>query len=81
MASTRRLTAILAADVAGYSRLMGADEELKAHLRSGPPARRYSGKGHTSQKHSNLCENASFSAGVDSFWRVNSLEIVGMHQY
>jgi TolB-like protein/class 3 adenylate cyclase len=38
MASTRRLTAILAADVAGYSRLMGSDEEgtherLKAHLR------------------------------------------------
>jgi len=38
MASTRRLTAILAADVAGYSRLMGADEEgtherLKAHFR------------------------------------------------
>jgi TolB-like protein/class 3 adenylate cyclase len=37
MASTRRLTAIFAADVAGYSRLMGADEEgtherLKAHL-------------------------------------------------
>ena len=27
MASTHRLTAILAADVAGYSRLMGADEE------------------------------------------------------
>src|SRR6516165_7018030 len=38
MASTRRLAAILAADVAGYSRLMGADEEgtherLKAHFR------------------------------------------------
>jgi len=38
MASTRRLAAILAADVAEYSRLMGADEEgtherLKAHLR------------------------------------------------
>src|SRR5215472_17240218 len=38
MASTRRLAAILAADVAGYSRLMGADEEgtherLKAHCR------------------------------------------------
>jgi TolB-like protein/class 3 adenylate cyclase/Flp pilus assembly protein TadD len=38
MASTRRLAAILAADVAGYSRLMGADEEgthnrLRAHLR------------------------------------------------
>jgi len=38
MASTRRLAAIFAADVAGYSRLMGADEEgtherLQAHLR------------------------------------------------
>jgi adenylate cyclase len=38
MPSVRRLTAILAADVAGYSRLMGADEEgthrrLQAHLR------------------------------------------------
>jgi adenylate cyclase len=38
MRQTRRLAAILAADVAGYSRLMGADEEgtherLKAHLR------------------------------------------------
>jgi class 3 adenylate cyclase len=37
MASTRRLAAIVAADVAGYSRLMGADEEgtherLKTHL-------------------------------------------------
>ena len=37
MSQTRRLAAILAADVAGYSRLMGADEEgtherLKAHL-------------------------------------------------
>jgi adenylate cyclase len=37
MASTRRLTAIFAADVAGYSRLMGADEEdtherLQAHF-------------------------------------------------
>ena len=27
MTQTRRLAAILAADVAGYSRLMGADEE------------------------------------------------------
>src|SRR5262249_52246304 len=38
MSQPRRLAAILAADVAGYSRLMGADEEgtherLKAHLR------------------------------------------------
>src|ERR1700740_3001253 len=37
MASTPRLAAILAADVVGYSRLMGTDEEgtherLKAHL-------------------------------------------------
>ena len=37
MASTRRLVAILALDVAGYSRLMSVDEEgtherLKAHL-------------------------------------------------
>jgi adenylate cyclase len=39
MATVRRLTAILAADVAGYSRLMGADEEgtherLKGHRRA-----------------------------------------------
>jgi adenylate cyclase len=39
MTATRRLTAILAADVARYSRLMGADEEgtharLQGHLRS-----------------------------------------------
>ena len=38
MSQTRRLAAILAADVAGYSRLMGEDEEgthkrLEAHLR------------------------------------------------
>jgi TolB-like protein/class 3 adenylate cyclase/Tfp pilus assembly protein PilF len=38
MTASRRLAAILAADVAGYSRLMGADEEgtherLKTHLR------------------------------------------------
>src|ERR1700732_417995 len=38
MSQSRRLAAILAADVAGYSRLMGADEEgtlerLKGHRR------------------------------------------------
>ena len=38
MSTTRRLAAILAADVAGYSRVMGADEEgtherLKVHFR------------------------------------------------
>ena len=37
MPAIRRLAAIFAADVAGYSRLMGADEEgtyerLRAHL-------------------------------------------------
>src|SRR5437868_11332979 len=51
MASTRRLAAILAADVAGYSRLMGADEEgtlqrLKAHLGElvGPKIREHRGR-------------------------------------
>jgi adenylate cyclase len=51
MASTRRLAAILAADVAGYSRLMGADEEgtherFKAHRRElvDPKIREHSGR-------------------------------------
>jgi adenylate cyclase len=51
MASTRRLSAILAADVAGYSRLMGADEEgtherLKVHRRElvDPKIREHSGR-------------------------------------
>src|SRR6266436_3992320 len=51
MASTRRLAAILAADVAGYSRLMGADEEgtherLTAHLSElvGPKIREHRGR-------------------------------------
>jgi adenylate cyclase len=43
MPPVRRLTAILAADVSGYSRLMGADEEgtherLKVHLRLNTPS-------------------------------------------
>ena len=45
MSQTRRLAAILAADVAGYSRLMGADERdnmsqirrLAVILAPGPP--------------------------------------------
>jgi TolB-like protein/class 3 adenylate cyclase/Tfp pilus assembly protein PilF len=52
MPAVRRLAAILAADVAGYSRLMGADEEgtherLKAHLRElvEPKIRQH--RGHT----------------------------------
>ena len=51
MASTRRLAAILAADVAGYSRLMGADEEgtlveLKAirHELSDPKVKEHRGR-------------------------------------
>src|SRR6516162_10023825 len=47
----RRLTAVLATDVAGYSRLMGADEEgthelLKAHRRElvDPKIREHSGR-------------------------------------
>jgi TolB-like protein/class 3 adenylate cyclase len=50
-ATTRRLAAILAADVAGYSRLMGADEEgtlnrLKAHRRElvAPKIREHHGR-------------------------------------
>jgi adenylate cyclase len=51
MPSVRRLTAILAADVVGYSRLMGADEEgtherLKAHLGQlvGPKIKEHRGR-------------------------------------
>src|SRR6266705_3630518 len=51
MAPTRRLAAILAADVVGYSRLMGADEEgtherFKAHLveRIDPKIREHHGR-------------------------------------
>ena len=51
MASTRRLAAILAADVAGYSRMMGIDEEgtharVTAHLREvfGPKIKQHSGR-------------------------------------
>ena len=51
MTATRRLAAILAADVAGYSRLMGADEEgtherVKAHLRElvNPKINEYRGR-------------------------------------
>ena len=49
--ATRRLAAILAADVVGYSHLMGADEEgtherLKAHWRDliDPKIREHSGR-------------------------------------
>ena len=50
MTTTRRLAAILAADVAGYSRLMGADEEgtlerLKALRRERAQAGRHGWRG------------------------------------
>jgi adenylate cyclase len=43
MSRTRRLAAILAADLAGYSRLMGADEEgtLERLRRAGRRGRGY----------------------------------------
>src|SRR3954451_1218085 len=51
MAATRRLAAILAADVAGFARLVGADEEgtldrLKAHRREliDPKIREHQGR-------------------------------------
>src|SRR5690349_18559184 len=52
MPPVRRLTAILAADVAGYSRLMGADEEgtherLKRHLRELVEPKIREHRGHT----------------------------------
>src|SRR6516162_5390399 len=52
MTATRRLAAILAADVAGYSRLMGADEEgtherVKAHLAELVEPKIKEHKGHT----------------------------------
>jgi class 3 adenylate cyclase len=63
MSSVRRLTAILAADVAGYSRLMGADEEgtherLRAHLREliEPKIHEHRGR---------IVKNTSVRAGVN----------------
>jgi adenylate cyclase len=44
MTATRRLAAILAADVAGYSRLMGADEEGTLELMSMSRRERRSGE-------------------------------------
>jgi len=41
MTATRRLAAILAADIAGYSRLIGADEEGTLGRLRGPARRDY----------------------------------------
>jgi TolB-like protein/class 3 adenylate cyclase/Flp pilus assembly protein TadD len=70
MASTRRLAAILAADVAGYSRLMGADEEgtherLTAHLRELVDPRIAEHHGRT-VKHTGDGVLAEFSSVVDA---------------
>jgi hypothetical protein len=43
MIATRRLAAILAADVAGYSRLMGADEE-GTHIPGSSPGAKTTGE-------------------------------------
>ena len=73
MPSVRRLTAILAADVAGYSRLMGADEEgtherLNAHLGElvNPKIGEHRGRvvkntgdGFLAEFHSVVCKSAS----------------------
>jgi len=48
MPSVRRLTATLAADVAGYSRLMGEEETLKRQSAS-PRARRIITRGLSAQ--------------------------------
>jgi adenylate cyclase len=71
MASTRRLAAILAADVAGYSRLMGADEEgtherLKAHRRQliNPKIREHRGRIVKNTGDGLLAEFASVVDGV-----------------
>jgi len=71
MASVRRLTAILAADVAGYSRLMGADEEgtherLTAHLRElvNPKIAEYRGRIVKNTGDGFLAEFASVVDGV-----------------
>ena len=70
MASTRRLAAILAADVAGYSRLMGVDEEgtherLRWHLRDlvDPKIREHRGR---TVKNTGDGMLAEFSSVVDA---------------
>jgi adenylate cyclase len=70
MSSTRRLTAVFAADVAGYSRLMGLDEEgtherLKAHFGQliDPKIRQH--RGHI-VKHTGDGLLAEFSSAIDA---------------
>jgi adenylate cyclase len=81
MPPVRRLTAILAADVAGYSRLMGADEagtheRLKAHLRElvHPKIEEHSGRIVKNTGDGFLAEFPSVVAAVRSAAEVQRVE-------
>ena len=76
MTSPRRLAAILAADVVGYSRLMGADEEgtherLKAHLQElvDPKIRERHGRGVKNTGDGVLAEFPSVVDAGAALWR------------
>lgn len=74
MAMTRRLAAILAADVAGYSRLMGADEEgthgrLGAHLRELVDPKIKEHRGHIVKKHRRRLVGRISQRGGRGAWR------------
>ena len=86
MPPVRRLTAILAADVAGYSRLMGADEEgtherLKAHLRElvDPKIREHRGRTVKNTGDGMLVEFSSVVDAVRCTAEIQRLKIVGAH--
>jgi adenylate cyclase len=75
----RRLTAVLAADVAGYSRLMGADEQgtlaqLKAHCRAlvDPKIKQHRGRIVKTTSDGMLVEFASVAYGVLSKFSTGS---------
>ena len=75
MPAIRRLAAILAADVAGYSRLMGADEEgtherLKAHRRElvDPKISEHSGRIVKTTGDGMLAEFPSVVDGMSARW-------------
>ena len=58
MAETRKLAAILAADVVGYSRLMGEDEAAAAvreHRSAAAPTRREQGRPHRQRRLATGC--------------------------
>jgi hypothetical protein len=55
MIATRRLAAILAANVARYSRLMGADEESTSHISKGCGEGRFSALNYRSRALARNC--------------------------